>query len=222
MGITSPRSWRPESLPNVLEHWQRVVDEPDQPQQYRLNVVHRDGTHITMEVNGLGTIVDGEFAGGHGSVRDIRERVALEEGLRKQTVELSRGMEVQRTLGEIARSIVEVDDAGETLQQVVDASKRLLGSDGAHLTLMDDDGQNLIPMVIAGDTDPETRAWLHRQRFPVGGGINGLAAAHRRAGVDGRLHGRPAPAPRPERRVAGAPAARRRGCRAAVPAPAAR
>ncbi len=125
----------------------------------------------------LGKVVDGEFAGGHGSVRDIRERVALEEGLRKQTVELSRGVEVQRTLGEIARSIVEVDDAGETLQQVVDASKRLLGSDGAHLTLMDDDGKNLIPMVMAGDTDPTTRAWLHRQRFPVGGGINGLAAA---------------------------------------------
>ena len=72
---------------------------------------------------------------------------------------------------------MEVDDAGETLQQVVDASKRLLGSDGAHLTLMDDDGKNLIPMVIAGDTEPKTRAWLHRQRFPVGGGINGLAAA---------------------------------------------
>ena len=111
------------------------------------------------------------------ALRDIRERVALEEGLRKQTVELSRGVEVQRTLGEIAQSIVEVDDAGETLQQVVDVSKRLLGSDGAHLTLMDDDGENLIPMVIAGDTDPATRAWLHRQRFPVGGGINGMAAA---------------------------------------------
>ena len=96
---------------------------------------------------------------------------------RKQTVELSRGVEVQRTLGEIARSIVEVDDAGETLQQVVDASKRLLGSDGAHLTLMDDDGENLIPMVLAGDTDPATRAWLHRQRFPVGGGIDGVPAA---------------------------------------------
>ena len=50
-----------------------------------------------MEVNGLGTVVDGEFAGGHGSVRDIRERVTLEEGLRKQTVELSRAVEVQRT-----------------------------------------------------------------------------------------------------------------------------
>ena len=130
-GTTSPRSWRPSRCRTCWSTGS-ASDEPDQPQQYRLNVLHRDGTHITMEVNGLGTVVDGEFAGGHGSVRDIRERVTLEEGLRKQTVELSRAVEVQRTLGEIARRIVEVDDAGETLQQVVDASKRLLGSDGAH------------------------------------------------------------------------------------------
>ena len=116
-------------------------------------------------------------------MRDIRERVTLEEGLRKQTVELSRAVEVQRTLGEIARRIVEVDDAGETLQQVVDASKRLLGSDGAHLTLMDDDGQNLIPMVMAGDTEPKTRAWLHRQR--LGGRRHQRAGGrHRQAGLD--------------------------------------
>ena len=171
----------PESLPNVLEHWQRASEEPDQPQQYRLNVLHRDGSHLPMEINGLGTVVDGEFAGGHGSVRDIRERVALEEGLRRQTVELSRAVEVQRTLGEIARRIVEVDDAGETLQQVVDASKRLLDSDGAHLTLMSDDGSHLIPMVVAGDTDVDTRTWLRGLRFPVGGGINGLAAETGRA-----------------------------------------
>jgi len=166
----------PESLPNVLEHWQRQHEEPDQPQQYRLNVLHRDGTHVPMEINGLGTVVDGEFAGGHGSVRDIRERVALEEGLRRRTVELSRAVEVQRTLGEIARRIVEVDDSRETLQQVVDASKRLLGSDGAHLTLMSEDEEALIPMAVANDTDPQTRDWLRTQRFPLEGGINGLAA----------------------------------------------
>jgi PAS domain S-box-containing protein len=166
----------PESLPNVLEHWQRQQEEPDQPQQYRLNVLHRDGTHIPMEINGLGTLVNGEFAGGHGSVRDIRERVALEEGLRRRTVELSRAVEVQRTLGEIARQIVEVDDSRETLQQVVDASKRLLGSDGAHLTLLSEDGTALIPMAVANDTEPATRDWLRTQRFPLEGGINGLAA----------------------------------------------
>ncbi len=166
----------PEALPVVMEHWQRARDEPDRRQQYRLTLMHRDGSHLPMEINVVGTQQDGEFAGTHGSVRDIRERVALENDLRRQADELERLVDVQRTLGEIARRIAEVDDPGQTLQQVVDASKRLLGSDGAHLTLMDDEGGNLIPMVLAGDTDEGTRAWLRTQRFPVGGGINGLAA----------------------------------------------
>ncbi|HEX6130056.1 MAG TPA: GAF domain-containing protein, partial [Candidatus Limnocylindria bacterium] len=166
----------PEALPVVMEHWQRAQEEPERRQQYRLTLMHRDGTHLPMEINAVGRTVDGEFAGAHGSVRDIRERVALETDLRRQTEELERLLDVQRTLGEIARRIAEVDDPAETLQQVVDASKRLLGSDGAHLTLMDEDGQTLTPMVMAGDTAPETRAWLRTRRFPVGGGINGLAA----------------------------------------------
>ncbi|HEX6139202.1 MAG TPA: GAF domain-containing protein, partial [Candidatus Limnocylindria bacterium] len=167
----------PESLPIVMEHWQRAIEDPLRRQQYRFTALHSDGSHIPMEINAVGTVVDGEFQGAHGSVRDIRERVALENHLRSQAEELARVVEVQRTLGEIARRIVEVDDSGEILQQVVDASKHLLKTDGAHLTLMDENGTDLIPMVVAGDTNPETRAWLQRQRFPVGGGINGLAAA---------------------------------------------
>ena len=34
---------------------------------------------------------------------------------------------------------------------------------------------------MAHHTEPETRDWLHTQRFPVGGGINGLAAQAGRA-----------------------------------------
>jgi PAS domain S-box-containing protein len=166
----------PEALPVVMEHWQRAREEPEHRQQYRLTVLHRDGAHLPMEINAVGRLQEGEFAGTHGSVRDIRERVLLENDLRRQAEELERLVEVQRTLGEIARRIAEVDDPAETLQQVVDASKRVLESDGAHLTLLDADGRNLVPMVLAGDTEPETRAWLRSQRFPVGGGINGLAA----------------------------------------------
>jgi PAS domain S-box-containing protein len=167
----------PESLPVVVEHWQRATEEPNRRQQYRLTLLHRDGTHVPMEINAIGSEEDGAFTGAHGSVRDIRERVALEADLRDQAQELERVVDVQRTLGEIARRIVEVDDSGEILQQVVDASKRLLGSDGAHLTLMNEGDDYLVPMVMAGDTEEETRAWLHTQRFPVGGGINGLAAS---------------------------------------------
>jgi PAS domain S-box-containing protein len=107
----------------------------------------------------------------------LGELTVSEQRLRDQTQELERVVDVQRTLGDISRRIVEVDDSGEILQQVVDASKRLLGSDGAHLTLMNEGGGYLVPMVMAGDTEAATREWLHRQRFPVGGGINGLAAS---------------------------------------------
>ena len=81
-----------------------------------------------------------------------------------------------RRLDDIARRIVDVPDSAEVLQEVVDVASGLLGSDGAHLTLMNDDKTILIPMVMAGHTEPPVRSWLRGQRFPVGGGINGLAA----------------------------------------------
>jgi PAS domain S-box-containing protein len=103
--------------------------------------------------------------------------VESEQRSRQQAVELARVVEVQRALGEISRRIVEIADASEVLQQVVDAARTLLGSDGAHLTLLNDDGSALIPMVMADNTAPDAREWLQTRRFPVGGGINGLAAA---------------------------------------------
>ena len=59
---------------------------------------------------------------------------------------------------------------------MVDAARRLLRADGAHLTRMAPSGGYLIPAVVADDADTETREWLIGMRFPLGGGINGLAA----------------------------------------------
>ncbi len=109
--------------------------------------------------------------------------VALRESeiqLRDQAAELERTLAAHRALDEIARSIVDAEPA-EVLQQVVDMASDLLGSDGAHLTLMTDQRDSLVPMAMAGHTDPEIRAWLHSRRFPLGGGINGLAALTREA-----------------------------------------
>ena len=38
------------------------------------------------------------------------------------------------------------------------------------------EGGYLIPVVVAGGADDATRSWLLGMRFPLGGGINGLAA----------------------------------------------
>jgi PAS domain S-box-containing protein len=101
----------------------------------------------------------------------------LIERLNHSQAELAQRVEAQRTLGQIAAGITAIHDPADVLQGVVDAAKRLIASDGAHLTLMAADGRSLRPTVIAGGMDEPTRAWLAQLDFPVEGGINGLAAA---------------------------------------------
>ena len=100
----------------------------------------------------------------------------LIERLERSQRDLGRLVESERTLREITARITSISDRAGVLQLVVDESRRLLGSDGAHLTLATPDGRDLIPAVVAGHADDETRSWLRTLRFPIGGGINGLAA----------------------------------------------
>jgi PAS domain S-box-containing protein len=105
------------------------------------------------------------------------DNARLIEQLASAQAELERRIERQRALSAIAARITVIRDRSEVLQRVVDETKRLLRSDGAHLTLLADEGRFLVPAVVADDTDPATRAWLGRMQFPLGGGINGLAAS---------------------------------------------
>ena len=89
---------------------------------------------------------------------------------------LARRAETERSLRDITASIAALRDPDEVLHRVVEEAKRLLSSDGAHLTRMAPDGRSLIPVVVAGGVREPTRAWLLTKRFPLGGGINGLAA----------------------------------------------
>ena len=89
---------------------------------------------------------------------------------------LARRAETERSLRDITARIAALTDPDELLERVVEEARRLLESDGAHLTRMAPEGGYLIPVVVAGKADEETRAWLMGMRFPLGGGINGLAA----------------------------------------------
>ncbi|HYM84213.1 MAG TPA: GAF domain-containing protein, partial [Candidatus Dormibacteraeota bacterium] len=90
--------------------------------------------------------------------------------------ELSRRVDTERALREIAARITALGEPGEVLQQIVEESRRLLDSDGAHLTLMSEDGSHVYPVVVAGGGDAADAAWMRTQRFPLEGGLNGLAA----------------------------------------------
>jgi PAS domain S-box-containing protein len=96
--------------------------------------------------------------------------------LARSQEELAHRVEAQRTLAGITAAIASIRDPNVVLQEVVDAARRLLGSDGAHIALMESGGHELRPSVMAGGTDERLRRWFSRLRFPVGGGINGLAA----------------------------------------------
>ena len=89
---------------------------------------------------------------------------------------LARKAEQERALREISSRIALLGQTDEILQRVVDESRRLLGADGAHLCLLEQERRSLVPQVLAGGMDADTARWLRERRFPLGGGMNGLAA----------------------------------------------
>ena len=103
----------------------------------------------------------------------------LIEELERSRVAIERRADTERSLRDITARIAALRDPGVILERVVEEAKRLLGTDGAHLTRMSEDATYLVPVVVAGGADPEFVAWLKGMQFPLGGGINGLAALER-------------------------------------------
>jgi len=100
----------------------------------------------------------------------------LIERLARSQEELARRVDAQQTLGRISATIAVIRQPEQVLKSVVEAARRLIGSDGAHLTLMAPGGDVLRPSVVVGENPAWTEEWLAQLEFPVNGGINGLAA----------------------------------------------
>ena len=94
--------------------------------------------------------------------------------------ETARRAETERSLREIAARVTSIRDPETILGLIVDEARRVLGSDGAHLTRMSESRSFLHPVVVVGGSDEETLDWLRSQEFPIDGGINGLAAGQGR------------------------------------------
>ena len=100
----------------------------------------------------------------------------LIEELKRSRMALERRAETERSLRDITARIAALTDPDKVLERVVEDAKRLLATDGAHLTRMGPTGTYLVPVVVTGAGDDAMRQWLMGKRFPLGGGINGLAA----------------------------------------------
>jgi PAS domain S-box-containing protein len=114
------------------------------------------------------------------SREDIERRAdtnaRLIEELERSRLALARRAETERSLRDITARIAALTDPDEVLERVVKDARRLLSTDGAHLTRMGPTGTYLVPVVVAGAGDDATREWLMGMEFPLGAGINGLAA----------------------------------------------
>ena len=104
------------------------------------------------------------------------QNARLIEELQRSRTDLARRVEAERSLREVAARIAVLRDPDDVLGRIVDEARRLSGSDGAHLTRLSEDGRFVVPEVVAGGLDQSAEAWLRGQRFPLDGGINGLAA----------------------------------------------
>ena len=102
----------PPSLPKgssapAIAAFELLKLDPDREQRFRLDLPLPDGNISQTEVAMTGTIVDGRFAGAHGSVRDISERERLAGDLRDQAAELAASQERAHLARELHDSVTQ-------------------------------------------------------------------------------------------------------------------
>jgi PAS domain S-box-containing protein len=114
------------TLAEATEAWRLLRSEPNSEQRVRLDLPLPDGRIAKTEVAMTGTMIDGRFVGGHGSVRDISERERLEGDLRDQAAELAAGQERAHLARELHDSVTQaLFSMGLTLRTL----EILLGTD---------------------------------------------------------------------------------------------
>ena len=86
LGEDGFENFHPEDLPNALETFSRLLEEPDAVVLMEVRVRHADGSWRWMEISFANRLADSNVAGVVLNVRDVSERKALEEQLRHQAL----------------------------------------------------------------------------------------------------------------------------------------
>jgi PAS domain S-box-containing protein len=97
----------PESLHIAEDAWRAMQQQPEREQRIRIELPVASGRTTPVEITMLATVVDGRFAGAHGSVRAIGERERLERDLRRQAAELAASNERASLARELHDSVTQ-------------------------------------------------------------------------------------------------------------------
>lgn len=85
--------------------WQ--IEHPDGEQTYRVNLRHKDGHPVPVELHNIGTPVNGRYGGGTGSVREMTDTLRLERELQEQAAELAASRERAHLAQELHDSVTQ-------------------------------------------------------------------------------------------------------------------
>ena len=96
-----------ESVEIARRSWDAIAARPDDEQQFRVQTPRRGGGAMTAEINMIGAVAEGTFAGAHGSLRDITERERLAEDLRLRSAELAANQERASLARELHDSVTQ-------------------------------------------------------------------------------------------------------------------
>jgi PAS domain S-box-containing protein len=108
MGRSSEIVMHASSAEAFAEGYRWQIEHPDGDQTYRVNLRHRDGHPVPVELHNVGTPVQGRYGGGTGSIREISETLRLEREIREQAAELAAGRERAHLAQELHDSVTQL------------------------------------------------------------------------------------------------------------------
>jgi PAS domain S-box-containing protein len=91
----------------MLDAWRRRLEEPEADQQYRVNLMHRAGRSVPVEIRSIGVVVDGIFVGSLSAIRDMSDRDRMERELRRHEAELAASQERAKLAQELHDSVTQ-------------------------------------------------------------------------------------------------------------------
>ncbi|HYL40384.1 MAG TPA: GAF domain-containing protein [Candidatus Binatus sp.] len=97
----------PGSLDEAVARWEAIAADPSLLQTFRINLRSRDGGSLPVEINAVGMIENGRFAGSQGSARALGERERLEDDLRARAAALAASEERARLARELHDSVTQ-------------------------------------------------------------------------------------------------------------------
>ncbi|HET8571961.1 MAG TPA: PAS domain S-box protein [Candidatus Limnocylindria bacterium] len=161
-------------LPVTEAAFAAVRERPDEEQRLRVTLPLADGHRAPVEITMMGVLVDGKFAGAHGSVRDVTEQARLETSLRDQSKQLERQLESQKRLLEINQGLLSMLDPSDVFESIASALKQVVDYDNLSIYRVDRDARVLHP-VLSLDRHADE---VMRFDIPFGAGMINWVVEH--------------------------------------------